>query len=98
MPLHDAWNCEKEDGSTEAAVLWILTNIGRPKKGESLNIMDHAKGFVPNNLEWAPQKKQVNNQMFRIIAQQKHLIRQLTAKVVELEAAAIAEFRLQKAA
>ena len=105
MPFYGGWNHKKKGGSTEAAVVWILTNIGRPKKGESLNIMDHAKGFVPGNLEWATAKKQVNNQMFRIIAQQKHLIRQLTAQVVRLEAAAIAvevrslkEFRLQKAA
>lgn len=76
MPFFDKWN-PKKGGSYAEGAKWIIENLGkRPKKG-SIHVVDHGKGFVPGNLEWASRSKQSNQQMFRIIAQLKHRIKQL---------------------
>jgi hypothetical protein len=76
MPFCDGWNPDK-GGSFKAGSEWIITNIGKRPEGCSLHIVDHEMGFVPDNLEWAYPQKQSAQQMFKIIADQKHRIREL---------------------
>ncbi len=83
-PFFDGWNPDK-GGSYQAGADWIIVNLGKRPQGHSLHIVDHAKGFVPDNLEWANQKKQIAEQMFKIIADQKHEIKQLRLRILELE-------------
>jgi hypothetical protein len=73
MPFFNKWN-PKKGGSYQAGADWIIANLGRRPKDSTLHIIDHEKGFVPHNLEWAHPKKQSNQQMFKIIAQQRHRI------------------------
>jgi hypothetical protein len=61
--------------------------LGTRPKGSTLHIIEHEKGFVPGNLEWAHPRKQNNQQMFKIIAQQRHRIKQLEAEIALLKAA-----------
>ena len=82
MPFHDAWNPDK-GGSYKAGGQWIIDNLGCRPDGCTLHIIEHAKGFVPGNLEWTHPKRQVNQQMFKIIAQQRHQIKQLNRQLVE---------------
>ncbi len=86
MPFFDGWN-PKKGGSSKAGADWIIANLGKRPKGCSLHIIDHAKGFVPGNLEWASPQKQNNQRMFLIIAQLKHRIKELEAEVAQLKAA-----------
>jgi endogenous inhibitor of DNA gyrase (YacG/DUF329 family) len=86
MPFFDGWN-PKKGGSFRAGANWILENLGRRPKGTTLHIIDHEKGFTPNNLEWTHPRKQSNQQMFKIIAQQRHRIKELEAEVALLKAA-----------
>ena len=79
MPFFDGWNPDK-DGSCLNGMIWIIENLGKRPKGSSIHIIDHEKGFVPGNLEWASKRKQNNQQMFKIIAQQRHHIKELEAK------------------
>ena len=67
--------------------LWITTNLGKRPKGSTLHIVHHDVGFVPGNLEWTHPRKQSNQQMFKIIAQQRHRIKELEAEVALLKAA-----------
>jgi hypothetical protein len=76
MPFYDGWNPRK-GGSYRAGEQWIIENLGKRPKGCSLHIVEHEKGFVPGNLEWTHPKKQKAEQMFKIIANQKHRIKQL---------------------
>ena len=83
MPFCSDWN-PREGGSFEAGEKWIIENIGKRPVGSTLNIIDHAIGFVPGNLEWAYPKGQSRNQMCLIIARQKHIIKELTSEIEEL--------------
>jgi len=87
MPFFDAWNPDK-GGSFDAGAQWIIENIGKRPEGCSLHIVEHEKGFVPGNLEWAHPQKQSAQKMFKIIADQRHEIRLLRARLQELEQAA----------
>jgi hypothetical protein len=87
MPFFDAWNPDK-GGSFQAGADWIIANLGKRPESCSLNIIEHELGFVPGNLEWSGPKKQSANRMFRIIAQQKHEIKQLKERIQKLEQAA----------
>lgn len=80
MPFFDEWN-PKKGGSTEAGAKWIIANLGKRPEGSTLHIIDHEKGFVPGNLEWAYPRKQSNQQMFKIIAQLRHRIKELEVKL-----------------
>jgi hypothetical protein len=87
MPFFDGWK-PKKGGSYKTGAMWIIKNLGFRPKGTQLHIVNHEKGFVPGNLEWTHPVKQVNQQMFKIIAQQRHRIKQLEAEVAELKKAA----------
>jgi hypothetical protein len=76
MPFFDSWNPQK-GGSIKAGAIWIIENLGKRPKGCSLHIVDHARGFVPGNLEWTFPRKQSTEQMFKIIADQRHRIKEL---------------------
>jgi hypothetical protein len=76
MPFAEEWNPDK-GGSLRAGADWIIRNLGRRPKGSSLHIVEHEKGFVPGNLEWTAPTKQANQQMFKIIAQLRHRIKEL---------------------
>lgn len=84
MPFFDSWNYDKGGSSLDGAI-WIRENLGLRPKGASLHIIDHAKGFVPGNLEWAYPRKQANQQMFKIIAQQRHEIKELKRQLIEAQ-------------
>jgi len=86
MPFFDGWNTAK-GGSPAVAALWILDKLGKRPEGSTLHIIDHEKGFVPGNLEWTHPRKQSNQQMFKIIAQLKHRVRELEEEVHLLKAA-----------
>jgi len=86
MPFFDGWNPDK-GGSHQVGADWIIANLGNRPKGSTLHIVDHEKGFVPGNLEWTHPRKQSNQQMFKIIAQQRHRIKELEAEVALLKAA-----------
>jgi hypothetical protein len=86
MPFFGGWNPD-EGGSYRSAAVWIAVNLGKRPKGSTLHIIYHANGFVPGNLEWTHPRKQSNQQMFKIIAQQRHRIKELEAKVALLKAA-----------
>ena len=67
MPFYPAWN-PKVGGSFIAGARWIYKNIGtRPTSSWTLDIIKHAKGFVPGNLRWADKKTQKDNQQHRMI-------------------------------
>jgi hypothetical protein len=85
VPFEDAWS-PKKGGSFRAAGDWIIANLGKKPKGCSLHIVDHAKGFVPGNLEWATREKQNAEQMFKIIARQRHEIKELQIENQKLRA------------
>lgn len=76
MPFFDGWNPDK-GGSFQAGADWIIANLGRRPKGHTMHIVDHEKGFWPTNLEWASLRRQSAKQMFKIIADLRHLIREL---------------------
>ena len=80
MPFFDGWNPDK-GGTYKAGTEWIIVNLGKRPKGCSLHIINHEKGFVPDNLEWTGRKKQNNQQMFKIIAQLKHEIKDQQALI-----------------
>jgi hypothetical protein len=84
MPFFDNWN-PKKGGSFDAGAEWIINVLGRRPKGTTLHIVDHATGFVPGNLEWTHPRKQVNQQMYKIIAQQRNKIKKLEERIKELE-------------
>ena len=84
MPFFDDWNPNK-GGSYLAGMQWILENLGEKPKGASLHIIKHETGFVPGNLEWTHPKKQTNQQMHKIIAQQHHQIKSLKRQVIEAQ-------------
>jgi hypothetical protein len=83
MPFYEGWNPQK--GLIQVGIDWIVANLGYRPDGTSMHIIDHAKGFVPGNLEWTHPKKQTNQQMYKIIAQQRHHIKKLEERVRELE-------------
>jgi len=69
MPLYDGWN-SKKGGSTLAGMNWILKHLGKkPGSSWSLDIIEHAKGFVPGNLRWALKRLQMSNQRHRFLGQ-----------------------------
>ena len=83
MTFYDGWNPNK-GGSFLSGAKWVVENLGkRPNKNASLHIVEHEKGFVPNNLEWASKHKQNAQQMFKIIANLKHRIKELELKLEE---------------
>lgn len=84
MPFFDEWN-PKKGGSLKAGADWIVKNIGKRPRGATLHIIEHSEGFVPGNLEWTYPRKQNNQQMFKIIAQQRNRIKKLEARIKELE-------------
>ena len=84
MPFFDGWNPAK-GGSFMAGAEWIIFNLGRRPEGCSLHVIHHDLGFVPGNLEWTHRKKQSNQQMFKIIAQQRHRIEELEKEVEGLK-------------
>jgi hypothetical protein len=86
MPFFDGWN-PKKGGSYLAGAEWIIKNLGRRPKGASMHIVDHEKGFVPNNLEWAYPIKQSAQKMFKIIANLKHRIKELELRLEQKELA-----------
>jgi hypothetical protein len=79
MPFFDGWNPRK-GGSHRAGGDWIIKNLGKRPAGCSLNVIDHAVGFVPGNLEWTGSREQNRNQLVKIIAQLRHRVRMLEAK------------------
>jgi hypothetical protein len=83
-PFSDDWN-PKKGGSYLNGAEWIIDNLGKRPKGASLHIIEHEKGFVPGNLEWAFRNKQTNEQMFKIIANQKHRIKELEAELEKMK-------------
>lgn len=67
IPFFKDWN-PAEGGSFDAGMNWILHNLGpRPNKKWSLDIVNHALGFVPGNLRWANRKEQRRNQQHRTL-------------------------------
>ena|ERR1700676_1805723 len=84
MVFFDSWNPDK-GGSFQAGAEWIISNLGKRPEDTSLHIIDHSLGFVPGNLEWTHPRKQTNQQMFKIIAQQHHEIKSLKEQIVQLE-------------
>jgi hypothetical protein len=84
MPFFKDWDPAK-GGSFDVGADWIIKNLGRRPKGTTLHIIDHATGFVPGNLEWTHPRKQVNQQMHKIIAQQRNKIKKLEERIKELE-------------
>jgi hypothetical protein len=84
MPFYDGWN-PKKGGSIRVGADWIITNLGKRPEGCTMHIVDHEKGFVPGNLEWTHPRKQDHQQMFKIIAQQRHRIKELEAEAVLLK-------------
>lgn len=83
MPFFDGWNPRK-GGSLRAGELWLIKNLGRRPEGSTLHIVHHDLGFVPGNLEWTHPRKQISQQMHKIIAQQRNEIKSLKAKIKEL--------------
>jgi hypothetical protein len=86
MPFFDAWNPDK-GGSFDAAESWIIKNLGRRPEKATLHIVDHVLGFVPGNIEWTHPRKQINQQMHKVIAQQRNKIKKLEERIKELEGA-----------
>jgi len=84
MPFFDGWNPDK-GGSIKAGGRWIIDNLGRRPEGSSLHVIHHDIGFMPGNLEWTTPKKQINQQMFKIIAQQRHEIKMLKRQLIEAQ-------------
>jgi len=84
MPFFDEWNPDK-GGSFRAGADWIIANLGKRPEGCTLHVVDHEKGFMPDNLEWTSPRKQIHQQMVKIIAQQRHEIRLLKQRINELE-------------
>jgi hypothetical protein len=76
VPFFDGWN-PKKGGLMLNGAQWIIDNLGKRPKGCILHIVEHDRGFVPGNLEWTGRKKQNAQQMFKIIANLKHRIREL---------------------
>ena len=67
MPFCDDWNPRK-GGDYRKGVKWILENLGkRPGPEWSMDIIEHAKGFMPGNLRWAKRSIQTLNQQHRIL-------------------------------
>jgi hypothetical protein len=85
MPFFNGWNPNK-GGSFKAGEKWIIDNIGKRPNGSSLHVIHHDIGFVPGNLEWAHPRKQSNQQMYKIIAQQRHRIQELEQQTRRQEA------------
>jgi hypothetical protein len=85
MPFCDGWDPNK-GGSFRTGGEWVIANLGKRPEGCSLHIVDHAKGFVPDNLEWTHPVKQTAEQMFKIIARQKHRMRELEVENQKLQA------------
>jgi hypothetical protein len=80
MPFFQGWL--PSDTTTrpfETAALWIRENLGPRPEGCSLYVIVHALGVVPGNLEWTHPRKQLNQQMYKIIVQQKNQIKVLNA-------------------
>lgn len=88
MPFYDDWNPDK-GGSLRAGGDWIIKHLGKRPGGSQLHIISHEKGFIPGNLEWTYPQKQLNQQMFRVIAQLRHRIKQLEAKLERRNGASI---------
>jgi hypothetical protein len=84
VPFEDTWNPEK-GGSFRAGGNWIIANLGKRPEGCSLHIIPNGKGFVPGNLVWTYLKGQTADQMFKIIARQKHQIQQQSEYIQTLE-------------
>jgi hypothetical protein len=84
MSFYDGWNPDK-GGSYKAGGEWIIENIGKCPENSSLHIIHHDIGFMPGNLEWTYPKKQNNQQMYKIIAQQRHQIRNLKRQLIEVQ-------------
>jgi hypothetical protein len=80
MPFHETWD-PKKGGSFQTGADWIIATLGKRPEGCSLHIVDHAKGFVPGNLEWTHRTKQNAEQMFKIIANQKNEIKRQKQKI-----------------
>lgn len=83
MIFYDGWNPEK-GGSYLAGERWIIENLGKRPEGCTLHIVEHEKGFVPDNLEWTYPRKQNAQQMYKIIADLKHHIKQLEKQIKDL--------------
>jgi hypothetical protein len=83
MPFYSGWNPDK-GGSLKAAETWIIKNLGKRPKGASMHIVKHDVGFVPGNLTWAYPKEQTNEQMFRILANQRHYIKELEKQIIKM--------------
>jgi hypothetical protein len=79
MPFCDDWNPDK-GGAYWKGAKWIIEHLGkRPGPDWSMDIINHAKGFVPGNLRWATRGKQKHNQQYRVLGQ-------LTDKEFKVEA------------
>lgn len=50
-----------EFASASEMAKWIVTNIGYPEDGQSLDRINNDKGYAPGNLRWASSKAQGNN-------------------------------------
>ena len=70
MPIFSEWDPGRTPGAAKRAAHWIRQNLGkRPTCNWSLDIVDHAKGFVPGNLRWAKRNMQIGNQQHRFLGQ-----------------------------
>lgn len=86
MIFEDAWNPAK-GGSFNVGALWIMKNLGQRPENRSLHVMRQEVGFVPGNLEWADAKKQVAEQMHRILRDLRRQIAEKDIKIKVLESA-----------
>lgn len=67
MPFYDGWNPRK-GGELWLGAKWIIDNLGsKPGLNWSLDIVEHAIGFMPGNLRWALKDIQMRNQRHRIL-------------------------------
>jgi len=82
MPFFPAWN-PKCGGSIYRGYSWIIENLGPRPAQTTMHIIDHEKGFVPGNLEWTGRRKQNNQQMYKIVAQQRHRIKYLEKRIAQ---------------
>ena len=65
MPFFDDWNPDK-GGEFWRGAKWILDNLGpRPEGTWQMDVIEHAKGFIPGNLRWAQLKTQSKNKQHR---------------------------------
>lgn len=65
MPFFKEWNPDC-GGDLWKGAKWIIENLGeRPSPNYTMDVIDHAIGFVPGNLRWASHKTQERNKQHK---------------------------------